>query len=402
VTNEPDIARLFRLSSVLVGGVLIIMLISWISGDPVERVSTDWTAFDRAADRLFGDDAVYRSYDEESLPYLYPPFALWLTLPLRFLGFWGSFALSVVATLASSVLAYRLVMRHVPDNPSNRAVMTGAVFSGTTISAALIGQYSGLWALSLVGALVLWERGREELAGATLAVLLIKPNLGLAVPVVLVWSRSWRVLRGMSLASMGLLVLSIPFGLSRWEGFIRNLQSTADVQIRDVAFVDKMITVQTSFQSLSGLGSRSPIVVAVFGLAALLTGVSVLVLWSPKALAESRLRAVGGLALFLVAANPRLYFYDGVLMVVGVLAWWGSRGLWISERRLRQASVAAAGLWIGSWGGIFLGLNVVVGPLAAVLLMLWALDTRAMRADTDTATSPAGDVVEPGPLEPAI
>ena len=373
---EPRAARLFRWLSVVIGGALVVMLISWILGDPVERVSTDWTAFDRAADRVFSDAAIYRSYDEERLPYLYPPFVLWLAVPLRFLGFWGAFAFSVGLTLVSSVWAYRTLLRMAPPAPTNKAVMTGLIFSGTTISAALIGQYSGLWALALACGLHFWEKDRPELAGVALAVLAFKPNLGLAVLVVLLWSRSWRVLRGFGGTTAALLLASLPFGLSAWTGFVDNLSSTADVQLRNLANEEKMITVQTAFQVLSGLPSRSPAVLAVFLMTALLTGLAVLVFWSPKALAADRIRAVGALALFLVAANPRLYFYDGTLMLVGLLALWASRDRWVSARRRRVAAVLAGGLWVGSWGGIFLVLNVIVGPLAAALLIVWAVDVR--------------------------
>lgn len=391
-TKEPRAAKLFRWLSIVIGGALVVMLINWILGDPVERVSTDWTAFDRAGDRVFTDGAVYRSYDEERLPYLYPPFVLWLALPLRFLGFWGSFAFSVALTFLSSMWAYRTLLRMAPASPVNRAVMTGLVFSGTTISATLIGQYSGLWALSLAAGLYFWERDRPELAGVALSLLAFKPNLGIAVLIVLVWSRSWPVLRGYAAAIAAMLVASIPFGTSAWVGFFDNLSSTADVQLRNLANEEKMITVQTAFQTLTELPSRSPAVLAVFAATALVTGVAVLALWTPKALADDRVRAIGGLAMFLVAANPRLYFYDGTLMLVGLLALWATRERWTSDRLRRIATVLAAGLWVGSWGGIFLTLNVIVGPLAAVLVVVWAADARlgikAATSDVEAAATP--------------
>ena len=89
-----------RRVAIVGAGILTFMLAAWVLSDPVENLSTDWTAFDAAADRLFAGEAVYRPYDAETepLPYLYPPFALWLALPLGLFGFAGSFILSALFT----------------------------------------------------------------------------------------------------------------------------------------------------------------------------------------------------------------------------------------------------------------------------------------------------------------
>ena len=56
---------------------------------------------------------------------------------------------------------------------------------------------------------------RRWLAGALLALLWIKPNLAIAVPVVLVWSRSWRMLTGFSVATTTLFASSLAFGVGQ-------------------------------------------------------------------------------------------------------------------------------------------------------------------------------------------
>ena len=93
--------KLARMGPIAVTGVLVLMLAVWVLDDPSTNLETDWTAFDRAADRFFAGETVYRpfSFEEEPLPYLYPPFVLWLSFPLALFGFLGSYAVAAVSTL---------------------------------------------------------------------------------------------------------------------------------------------------------------------------------------------------------------------------------------------------------------------------------------------------------------
>ena len=121
-------ARRFAL---LVAGVLAFMLAAWVMSDPVENLSTDWTAFDNAADRVFAGDDVYRPYDAEAepLPYLYPPFALWLSLPMALFGFAGSFLYSALLTGTCFVVGLRWFTRARVGNLDSAAESTGVAAS---------------------------------------------------------------------------------------------------------------------------------------------------------------------------------------------------------------------------------------------------------------------------------
>ena len=103
-------------------------------------------------------------------------------------------------------------------------------------------------------------------------------------------------------------------------------------------------------------------------------------MWTPARLEESPVRAFGALALFVVAANPRLYFYDGTLVAMGLL------GLWLhfqakgDDRTKRIFSMLGLMAWFGLWGNIFLPLNLVVGPTVAVALIVAAIESRRAAA----------------------
>lgn len=386
----PRSHRWARRLAIVTTGVLAFMMIAWVLSDPVENLSTDWTAFDRAADRLFDGGDLYRPYDAEAepLPYLYPPYALWLVLPLAAFGFSGSFVLSALLS-AGSLVAGVLLMSRAGDGEVDRT--TGVVMglaSGAALSSVLIGQYSGLYALAIGAATRAYTTERRWLAGALLALLWIKPNLAIAVPVALVWSRSWRMLTGFSVATTTLFASSLAFGVGRWDGFVSNAQMMAELQEDGVVPFRKMVTLLGSAQTALDVRSLEPaLIVFWLGTTALL-GLAVLRLWRADELARSPIRAFGALALFVVAANPRLYFYDATLVVVGVL------GVWIASQtdgrpeRRRLVSIAAALAWFSLWGGVFVSLNVLVGPMAALVLALAATDSRGPSGPLERSDRP--------------
>lgn len=379
---ESTLGRWIRLLALLIAGVLVVMLAAWVLEDPRAHLSTDWTAFDNAADRLWGGESVYRPYDAdaEPLPYLYPPYALWLAVPLALGGFAWSFVFSALLTLAAMVVGVRLVLRVAPaEMIDRRAAAVVPLCSGAVISSTLIGQYSGLLALAVAGGAVLHVRGRHVEAGLVLALLCLKPNLAVAVPVVLVWSRSWPTLRGFVAGAGALMVASVPFGLGAWRGFYENITMMSELQADDVVPFHKMITLQASLHEATGLGGGSPWLWALWAVAVTAMGSSVLVVWTPSRLRAAPVRAFGVLALFVVAANARLYFYDGTLVAIGGLCLFVALPAFDDARLRRAATVLVVALWPVLWGGLFLSLNVLVGPLASLLVVVTGID--AWRAD---------------------
>jgi len=361
---------------------MIVLLIAANIENPLEELATDWIAFDRAADRVVAGEQVYRPFDAEteSLPYLYPPYALWLALPLALFGFYGSFVFSAALTFFTLVGGAMLIARRGSLSPGDRgAAVTACVASGATITSTLIGQYSGLYALSIGAGTYLFDRGREGWAGAVLALLVLKPNIAIAVPVVLVWSRSWRALGGFVVGTALVIASSIPFGAGRWRGFVSNAQMMAELQRADIVPFDKMVTIQGSLQEAFGFGTSSPLLWLIWLIVVGGLGLAVLEVWRAEALTTSPIRAFGALALFMVAANVRLYFYDAVLVAVGSLAVFSVRDVVRSVGIRRLLGGCMIGVWVALWGGIFLTLNLLTGPIAGLIVLLVGTDAYVTR-----------------------
>lgn len=396
----PEIARSHlwaRRISIVSTAVLVILLAAWVRTDPRVNLETDWTSFDNAAERLFAGEPVYVPWSvDEPLPYLYPPFVLILAAPLGLLGFYGSWVFSAFFTLSTFLGGIWLLSKTVSGTHVARTTgLIVATFSGSVVAAALVGQYSGLYVLAFGLAAWLWHHDRQLLAGVALAFLVMKPNIALVVPVALVWARSWRALGGFGLGTVGAFGLSVPFGLDRWSGFVSNVQQMGELQRADAVFPEKMVTIVGSLQETFDLSSTSLVTLSLWLGSCAIVGVATLVVWTRAEVERQPVRAFGVLAVFAVIANPRMYFYDGTLVIFGFLAIWLTLDSWGGGLARRWIPRLCAALWFFSWGGVFASLNAFVGPLAAVGLVVVAVDTcqqRAVRSEFDSNLDDHGDV----------
>ena len=377
MTRVPAGETLFRLVVIVLGGALMVLAIGTVSQEGLEGIRTDWTAFDNAASRFLGGEQIYVPWDAEvePLPYLYPPFALWLAIPLGLVGFLGSYMLSAGSALAAFFggiwLLRRVAERGEVRRERSTSINTGIVAActtGTAFSSVLIGQYSGLYVLAVGLGLWLFMNDRQALAGLALAILILKPNIAIALVVVLFWSRSWRVLAGFGAGTVGALVSTIPFGLGAWSGFWANLQQMADLQAMGIVPARKMVTFVSAVVELTGTSATSPLAIGSWLAFTTVVGVATLVVWAPKRFAESPQRAFAVWAIFVIIANPRMFFYDGTLVIFGVLALWSLPSGMLGTRSKRLLPAIAGGLWLASWGAVVSALNLLVAPLGLSLI----------------------------------
>ena len=384
MTRVPAGETLFRLVVIVLGGALMVLAIGTVSQEGLEGIRTDWTAFDNAASRFLGGEQIYVPWDAEvePLPYLYPPFALWLAIPLGLVGFLGSYMLSAGSALAAFFggiwLLRRVAERGEVRRERSTSINTGIVAActtGTAFSSVLIGQYSGLYVLAVGLGLWLFMNDRQALAGLALAILILKPNIAIALVVVLFWSRSWRVLAGFGAGTVGALVSTIPFGLGAWSGFWANLQQMADLQAMGIVPARKMVTFVSAVVELTGTSATSPLAIGSWLAFTTVVGVATLVVWAPKRFAESPQRAFAVWAIFVIIANPRMFFYDGTLVIFGVLALWSLPSGMLGTRSKRLLPAIAGGLWLASWGAVFTALNLLVAPLGGLLITVVAYET---------------------------
>jgi hypothetical protein len=146
-------------------------------------------------------------------PWLYPPHALFHSLPLGLLPYLWSYAVWSALTLGLYVAA--TLGRRWTSSQALILVLAPATFVNF-----LVGQNGFLTAALLIGGLRLLER-RPILAGILLGLLCFKPQLGVLIPVALVAGRFWRPFVGATATVLAVVLLSVAvFGLETWQSYL--------------------------------------------------------------------------------------------------------------------------------------------------------------------------------------
>ena len=160
------------------------------ASDPTaELLGRDWSAFSVAGEKMLSgrSSEVYpvdfSTWPNPRLPnnlaYLYPPFSLYLTLPLGALPPFVAWALCWIVQLGSFAAA--LILLHRVVGASRDDLMPPAMLAaGSAVLQAVlvIGQISATLLLCFTAGLWAWRQGRAFWAGLAWACLLVKPNGG--------------------------------------------------------------------------------------------------------------------------------------------------------------------------------------------------------------------------------
>jgi hypothetical protein len=162
---------------------------------------------------------------EGNLPYLNPPGAALIALPVTALNVADAYRVWTIAQLVLIALGVAAAVRAAPwPGTTQRGVKLAtwalATASTGTLSTLLLGQWDGLLTLGLGMAYWSWRRDRKVAAGAWLAAIavLLKPHLFIGVAAFLLFRRDRRTLLGAAGATAALGALSLalvgPHGLA--------------------------------------------------------------------------------------------------------------------------------------------------------------------------------------------
>ena len=157
------------------------------------------------------------------LPYAYPPFFALLFTPLAHLPLPWAYHLWNSVNLGLLLASVWLVWRQWGSNPRGNFLLASllALSFVPVIAAFYNGQSSFILLFAMTLALLALKSRRDFLAGAALAMGLVKPQLVLLILAVLVYRRGWRALLGFTVASAVLLLVSIAVvGKEGLEGYV--------------------------------------------------------------------------------------------------------------------------------------------------------------------------------------
>jgi hypothetical protein len=313
----------------------------------------DWREFHALQVTLFPPSADY------SYPPTYPPLVPALYMGFARLPFESAFAAWLVfSTALYSGLAWLAASawRHIPRA---QIVLASLVFP-PLVAHQVLGQ-STVWPLTafVVGWWTL-TRGRPLLGGLALSLVAIKPHLGMALAVVLLATRSWRVIAGIGAGCAAQALLTVVVcGTGAVAAYVR----TTLVVLRNPMLLDPSDprhthALRTSLERVVPVAAATSVWILVSGLVAVLT----VLVWRRSQ--EWTLR-FASLLLATLLISPHVQTYDAILLAPAALWLTG----WAFQHHRTSVIVGLAALSI-----IFLTpFTRIAGVPLTIPLMIWLL-----------------------------
>ena len=319
------------------------------------------------------DFALHRSVElgaiplNGALPFAYPPCFLLLLAPFGLLAYPVAAFDWVLLGFAAYCTALR---RWAPAMP-----WLALSFPPLLVN-VITGQSGFLVTALLVAGMKLLPK-RPFAAGLVLGLLVVKPQLGLVLPLVLAAGREWRAIGGAAASAAGLVLLSLPlFGWAAWQAWLGNAGLAAAIASQGLAGFHRMASV---YGALRLLGVGSAPAWTIHAAVALAAAAAACWVWHRKPELEAR---AGALAAATALASPYLFVYDLLILVVPFL-WLIGRGRHLPFLALAWAILFLALVQVAGWSG---GPNLM--PLAPVLLLaLILLEIRQPRGDLSASAS---------------
>ena len=323
---------------------------------PVDFISY-WAAGNLALD---GNPAgaydleLHRAVEEQAvamrggMPFPYPPPFLIVAAPFALLPYAWALLAWVAVTFAGYVIAIQLL--------APRAGWLPAAFP-PVMTNAIIGQNGFLTCGIMAAGLALLPK-RPWLSGVVLGLLILKPQLGLALPFVLVAGREWRAFAGAAVGACGLLLAGAAlFGVQPYLAWLGQAPLYAAIVTEGLTRWAEMASVYASLR-LAGFAHATGLAVHLV-VAAAAIGTACAIWWRT---AEIGPRAAS-LAAATALASPYFYGYDSILLVIPFI--------WLAESARDRIPLAFAwALSLAAFLQIWAGdLPVNVTPLAALIML---------------------------------
>lgn len=287
---------------VMVGGDFLVFRAGAMARDAAARVSYyDIGPFMQVLRGMYPD------LGPGSFAWPYPPQMFLLVKPLAgipfipgFLLWEGIFLLVFVATLRSIW--------------PNRYGIVFAVASPAVFSAIITGQ-TGLLTGSMLALSAANAERRPWLTGAAAALLTIKPQFGILLPIALVAGRHWRAVAAAAVLCSAVAATSVlVFGFDVWRAFARELVAHGQLLATEGAFpVGKL---NTPFGGAAVLGISHATAMTLQLVATAVLAAFVYLCWRRVAGLELR---VATLAAATALATPYGFYYEMPILVVAML-----------------------------------------------------------------------------------
>lgn len=247
--------------------------------------------------------------------YSYPPVAWLLTAPFGALPYLAGWA----AWQAGGWLAFALALRRVL---SSQWLILSLAAPAVFLNASA-GQ-NGCWTAAAIGWGMILLKTRPIMAGAILAMFVIKPQLGWLIPLALLAGGQWRAFASFTTVAAGLLAASVAtFGIDAWLAYLEQAKLLKTVILEDgYGTWHRMLSV---FVAVRHGGGSVAVAYGAQVMAGLVVAFIVSRRWRYHGANE---KSAAILILAMLAGSLYVSDYDGVMAIFAVCWLWRSAAPW--------------------------------------------------------------------------
>jgi len=261
------------------------------------------TAYEWAAHHAVQAAAVGEDF-EGFFAWLNPPHFLLVLLPFGLMPYVAAWIAWGAVTGALYVVAFRQVL-------PVRGAWLLALAAPATFLCFIAGQ-TGFLIAALMGAAMLLLDSRPVLAGASLALLTVKPQYGLLFPLLLLATGRFRTFVAAALGTILLGAASVAaFGMSAWRAFVGSLTGGATQLLLQGG--EDWTKLQSLYACFYLMTRSERLAMAMHWVCA--AGIAYLVTWLWRIPASAGVRGAAALA-GTVLVTPRAYVYDAPIVAM--------------------------------------------------------------------------------------
>jgi alpha-1,2-mannosyltransferase len=303
----------------------------------------------------------------------YPPYFLAIAALAAMLPYLAALAAWQGATL---LLYLGAVLRTGRGLGIERGTLMGLALVFPAVTVNLIHGHNGFLTTALLAGGAMLLPKRPILAGVLLGLLAYKPQLALAVPVILIAGGFWRS----TMIAIGTVILATlatlaAFGIEPWQAFVASMAFTRHVVLEQGG--PGFAKLQSPFAAVRLLGGGIPLAYAVQGIVTVAVLVALASVW--KSHADQRLK-VASLMVASLLTTPYSVDYD-MVMLGPALAGLASFGLAHGFRPYGKTLLAAVWIMPLLARPVAFATTLPGGALLMIVLFWhivgWALSTHA-------------------------
>lgn len=288
--------------------------------------------------------------------YLLPPIASIIFAPFAMLPYLPAAILWAVCSIALIAASVRTIWEISPLRGRESAFLPAVAIAGSFPFAMnlLTGNNAALWLAIYAFGLRALFGGREVVAGIILGLGALKPQLFLAVPVLLLAQRRWRTFGAWAATSATLAVASfLMVGIDGAKQYVSFLASDRYESAVAVANTWRMPSLPALIRSIEPEGGNLVVY-------AVILGALILLAWCIRRaslpLAASAAVIVG------VLVDPHVFAYDALVLVVPIL-------IWAVTRPGGAPRGVLPAFWLLGWAMLF----VTYPPPGSLAAIPWAV-----------------------------